>query len=213
MKPSGLNEISQTFPFKLPPLPYNHNALEPYISEKTLLFHYNKHHQKYIDTTNELVKGTDFEKSTLDKIILATSNDEKYRKLFNNAAQAWNHWFFWNSLKKDGGGIPQGNILDMINSSFDSYDQFVKEFADISIAQFGSGWGWVVLDGKKLKVIKTSNAENPLPHNLKPILALDVWEHAYYLDYQNKRNEFVLSVIKNLLNWDFAEYNLSLQSK
>lgn len=213
MTPFGLNEISQTAPFKLPPLPYDLIALEPYISEKTLSFHYNKHHQKYIDTTNELVKGTDFEKSTLDKIITATSNDKKYRKLFNNAAQAWNHWFFWNSLKKDGGGIPKGNVLDLINSSFGSYNQFAMEFADISIAQFGSGWGWVVQDGEELKVMKSSNAENPLIYNLKPILALDVWEHAYYLDYQNKRNEFVISVIKNLLNWDFAEYNLSHSQK
>src|SRR5690554_1284908 len=210
MQPAGLNEISQTAPFKLPPLPFNHDALAPHISEKTLSFHYDKHHKKYIDTTNDLIKGTEFEESKLDEIIRSTANNEKYRKLFNNAAQSWNHWFFWNCLKKDGGGIPKGNLLDLINSSFGSYDQFVKEFADSSISQFGSGWGWLVKDGDKLKVVKTQNADNPLSHNLKPVLTIDVWEHAYYLDYQNKRNEFVFEIINNLINWDFAEYNLSL---
>ncbi|NLD98242.1 MAG: superoxide dismutase [Fibrobacter sp.] len=207
MEPVGLNLIKSTAPFELPPLPYSYTALSPSISEKTLSFHHDKHHRKYVTTTNELIKGTQYEKSTLEQIIKGTNGNAEMQKLFNNASQAWNHWFYWNSLKPGGGKTPEGKIRQIIDNSFGSYDTFVKEFSSIAIEQFGSGYAWIVKDGERLRAIKTSNAENPIAMNIMPVLALDVWEHSYYLDYQNKRQDYVMAVISNCLNWEFAEMN------
>ncbi len=192
----------------LPPLPYADTALEPVISSNTLSFHYGKHHKAYVDNLNKLVKGTEFESATLDKIIIETAGKPDKAPLFNNAAQSWNHTFYWNSLKGNGGGKPGGKIAQMIDAAFGSYDNFRKEFSATTVSQFGSGWGWLVLDGGALKVVKTGNAEVPFTKGQKPLLTIDVWEHAYYLDHQNKRAAYVDGVINKLLNWSFAEQNL-----
>ncbi len=194
--------------FTLPPLPYAENALEPVISANTMSFHYGKHHKTYVDNLNNLVKGTDFENATLEKIINETAGKADKAGLFNNAAQIWNHTFYWHSMKPKGGGKPGGKLAQMIDASFGSFDAFRKELATTTVSQFGSGWGWLVLDGGALKVVKTSNAEVPFTKGQKPLLTIDVWEHAYYLDQQNKRAAYVDAVIDNLLNWDFAAQNL-----
>jgi Fe-Mn family superoxide dismutase len=192
----------------LPPLPYADTALAPVISSNTLSFHYGKHHKGYVDNVNKLVKGTDYESSTLDRIIIETAGKPDKASLFNNAAQSWNHSFYWNSLKGNGGGKPNGKIAQMIDAAFGSYDNFRKEFSATTVSQFGSGWGWLVLDGGALKVVKTGNAEVPFTKRQKPLLTIDVWEHAYYLDHQNQRAAYVDAVINKLLNWDFAAQNL-----
>ncbi|MEO6564811.1 MAG: superoxide dismutase [Casimicrobiaceae bacterium] len=194
--------------FTLPPLPYAENALEPVISANTMSFHYGKHHKTYVDNLNNLVKGTDYENATLEKIITETAGKADKAGLFNNAAQIWNHTFYWNSMKPKGGGKPTGKLATMIDASFGGFDAFRKELATTTVSQFGSGWGWLVLDGGTLKVVKTSNAEVPFTKGQKPLLTIDVWEHAYYLDQQNKRAAYVDAVIDNLLNWDFATQNL-----
>jgi Fe-Mn family superoxide dismutase len=194
--------------FTLPPLPYADNALEPVISANTMSFHYGKHHKTYVDNLNNLVKGTDFENATLEKIINETAGKADKAALFNNAAQIWNHTFYWHSMKPKGGGKPTGKLATMIDASFGSFDAFRKELATTTVSQFGSGWGWLVLDGTALKVVKTANAEVPFTKGQKPLLTIDVWEHAYYLDQQNKRAAYVDAVIDNLLNWDFAAQNL-----
>jgi len=194
--------------FTLPILPYAENALEPVISANTMSFHYGKHHKTYVDNLNNLVKGTDYENATLEKIITETAGKADKAGLFNNAAQVWNHTFYWNSMKPKGGGKPTGKLATMIDSSFGGFDAFRKELATTTVSQFGSGWGWLVLDGGALKVVKTSNAEVPFTKGQKPLLTIDVWEHAYYLDQQNKRAAYVDAVIDNLLNWDFAAQNL-----
>ena len=194
--------------FTLPPLPYAENALEPVISANTMSFHYGKHHKTYVDNLNNLVKGTDYENATLEKIINETAGKADKAGLFNNAAQIWNHTFYWNSMKPKGGGKPTGKLATMIDTSFGGFDAFRKELATTTVSQFGSGWGWLVLDGGALKVVKTSNAEVPFTKGQKPLLTIDVWEHAYYLDQQNKRAAYVDAVIDNLLNWDFAAQNL-----
>jgi len=192
----------------LPPLPYADTALAPVISSNTLSLHYGKHHKGYVDNVNKLVKGTDYESSTLDRIIIETAGKPDKTSLFNNAAQSWNHSFYWNSLKGNGGGKPNGKIAQMIDAAFGSYDNFRKEFSATTVSQFGSGWGWLVLDGGALKVVKTGNAEVPFTKRQKPLLTIDVWEHAYYLDHQNQRAAYVDAVINKLLNWDFAAQNL-----
>ncbi len=194
--------------FTLPMLPYAENALEPVISANTMSFHYGKHHKTYVDNLNNLVKGTDYENATLEKIITETAGKADKAGLFNNAAQIWNHTFYWHSMKPKGGGKPTGKLATMIDSSFGGFDAFRKELATTTVSQFGSGWGWLVLDGGALKVVKTSNAEVPFTKGQKPLLTIDVWEHAYYLDQQNKRAAYVDAVIDNLLNWDFAAQNL-----
>jgi Fe-Mn family superoxide dismutase len=194
--------------FTLPPLPYAENALEPVISANTMSFHYGKHHKTYVDNLNNLVKGTDFENASLEKIINETAGKADKAALFNNAAQIWNHTFYWHSMKPKGGGKPTGKLAQMIDASFGSFDAFRKELATTTVSQFGSGWGWLVLDGTALKVVKTANAEVPFTKGQKPLLTIDVWEHAYYLDQQNKRAAYVDAVIDNLLNWDFAAQNL-----
>ena len=195
--------------FTLPPLPYADNALEPVISANTISFHYGKHHKTYVDNLNNLVKGTEFESATLESIVNATAGKADKAPVFNNAAQIWNHTFYWHSMKPHGGGKPSGKLVQMIDAAFGSYDEFRKQFSATTVSQFGSGWGWLVVDGGALKVVKTGNAEVPFTKGQKPLLTIDVWEHAYYLDHQNKRAAYVDAVIDRLLNWDFAAANLA----
>ena len=194
--------------FTLPALPYEKTALEPYISANTLDFHHGKHHNAYVNKLNELIAGSDLEGKSLEDIIKATANDASKAGIFNNAAQVWNHSFYWDSMVKNGGGKPTGEIANKIDNDFGSYDNFKKEFHTAGMTQFGSGWAWLVLDGDKLKIVKTANAETPITKGLKPIIVADVWEHAYYLDFQNKRPDYLNSFLDNLVNWDFANNNL-----
>ena len=194
---------------ELPPLPYAQDALAPVISAETLSFHYGKHHKAYVDNLNKLVAGTDLADTPLEKVIAATAGKPDKAGVFNNAAQIWNHTFFWNSLKPNGGGAPAGAIASGIETAFGSFDNFKKEFANAAMTQFGSGWAWLVADKGTLKVVKTPNAETPLTSGLTPLVTIDVWEHAYYLDYQNRRADFVSAVIDKLLNWEFANANLA----
>ena len=193
----------------LPELPFTKDALEPYISSKTLDFHYGKHHNAYVVNTNKLLENHALKEKTLEEIIKNTTGNSSQTGLFNNAAQVWNHTFYWNSIKPKGGGQPTGRIADKINNDLGGYDKFVEALQTAGVSQFGSGWAWLVVnkDGK-LEVTKTANADTPLAHGLKPVLTVDVWEHAYYLDYQNRRPDYVKSFIENLINWDFANSNI-----
>ncbi|MGB5064218.1 MAG: superoxide dismutase [Candidatus Competibacter sp.] len=195
-------------PFTLPPLPYANNALEPAISARTIGFHYGKHHQGYVNNLNKLVAGTPLADQPLEAVIKATATPDQ-TVIFNNAAQIWNHTFYWNSLRPKGGGKPSGALAEMIDKSFGGFEQFKTEFAKAATSQFGSGWAWLVKDGDKLAVVKTGNADTPLVHGQKPLLTVDVWEHAYYLDYQNRRADYVTAVLDGLINWDFAAQNLA----
>ena len=196
--------------FTLPLLPYEKTALAPHMSVQTLEFHYGKHHQAYIDNLNKLVIGTDLEPETLENIIIKTAHNQDKASIFNNAAQAYNHDFFWRGLRPASGGSaePTPELLALINKNFTSLDNFYSEFKTTATGVFGSGWVWLVKDGDDLKIIKTANADNPVAHNLKPLWVLDVWEHAYYLDYQNRRADFIKAVLHNLLNWEFIVANL-----
>ena len=195
--------------FTLMALPYADDALAPIVSPNTISFHHGKHHKTYVDNLNNLVKGTELEGQSLEAIVTATAGKADKAPLFNNAAQIWNHDFYWNSLKPNGGGLPTGKVADKINESFGSFDEFKKQMAATTVGQFGSGWGWLVADAAgKLKVVKTGNAEVPMTQGLKPLLTIDVWEHAYYLDHQNRRADYVNAVIDKLLNWEFAAKNL-----
>jgi len=193
---------------KLPDLPYERKALEPHISERTLEFHHGKHHASYVKKTNDLLEGTALADKPLEEIIQAAFKDQKKTALFNNAAQVWNHSFFWNCMTPDGGNEPSGDLAKRIKDDFGSFDQFCEQFEDAAVAQLGSGWAWLVEDRGKLAVMKTANAENPLVHGKKPLLTCDVWEHAYYLDYQNRRPDFVKAFLEHLASWEFAEQNL-----
>lgn len=194
---------------ELPALPYEADALEPYIGATTLGFHHGKHHQTYVTNTNNLIKGTDLENASLEALIAASANNAEKVGLFNNAAQVWNHTFYWSCMKKGGGGAPTGAIAAKINEDFGSYDAFAEAFKNAGLTQFGSGWAWLVLEGGKLKITKTPNADTPMAHGQKAILTVDVWEHAYYLDYQNKRADYIDTFLKYLVNWDFANANLA----
>jgi superoxide dismutase, Fe-Mn family len=195
--------------FELPPLPFAKDALEPTISARTFEFHHGKHHQAYVTNLNNLVKDSPMASQSLEDIIRATAKDEAKVGVFNNAAQVWNHTFFWNSMKPKGGGQPSGNVQSAINGAFGSFDKFKDEFKQAAATQFGSGWAWLVIDGGKLKVTKTANAVNPMSQGQTALLTCDVWEHAYYLDYQNRRPDFVAAFLDNLVNWDFVAQNLS----
>ena len=195
-------------PLSLPPLPYAENALEPVISAKTLSFHYGKHHKTYVDNTNKLIAGTELADRPLEDIVTATAGKSDRVAIFNNAAQAWNHQFYWQCLKPNGGGTPPAVLKQKIEEAFGSVDACTKELSATAVAQFGSGWAWLVLESSKLKVIKTANADTPLSQGAKPLLCIDVWEHAYYLDYQNKRVDHVNALLDKLVNWEFAERNL-----
>lgn len=202
------DKIESAKAYVLPSLPYAENALEPVISAKTISFHYGKHHKGYVDNLNKLTAGTNYEGMPLEKIILATAGKKDMTAIFNNAAQTWNHSFFWNSLSPNGGGEAPEALKQKIKESFGTVDALKKELALAATGQFGSGWAWLVLDGDKLKVVKTSNAESPLTMGVKPLLTIDVWEHAYYLDYQNRRADYVNALLDKLVNWSFASENL-----
>jgi len=193
----------------LPSLPYDKDALSPFISANTLDFHHGKHHKAYVDNLNKLIEGTDLDKLSLPEIIKISSKDAAKIGIFNNAAQAWNHAFYWHCLKAGGGGKPGGEIAKMIDAAWGSYEKFAEELKNAGATQFGSGWAWLILEGKDLKIVKTANADTPLAHDQKPLLRIDVWEHAYYLDYQNRRPDYLAAVIQNLINWDFVTANLS----
>lgn len=189
--------------FELPPLPYAKDALQPHISAETLEFHYGKHHQAYMNNLKGLLEGKPEANKSLEEIIKESSGG-----VFNNAAQVWNHTFFWSCMKPGGGGKPTGELASMIDRDFGGYDKFKEAFAKACVTQFGSGWGWLIVEGDKLSVMQTSNADLPMKHGKKALLTVDVWEHAYYIDYRNLRPKFVETVIDNLLNWDFANQNL-----
>ncbi len=201
--------MPQTAPFELPPLPWDQGALAPVISARTIGLHYGKHHATYVKKLNELVAGTRFAEMPLDHVIAATVGGAESQKIFNNAAQAWNHAFFWSCLRPGGGGEPERNIAKRLEADFGGYAPFRERFAQAAVDCFGSGWAWLVARGDKLEVLATSNAGTPLTMGATPLLAIDVWEHAYYLDYENRRPEFVAAVIDKLLNWDFAEEQLA----
>ncbi|MDC8445201.1 MAG: superoxide dismutase [Nitrosomonas sp.] len=194
--------------FILAPLPYADNALEPVISANTLSFHYGKHHKTYVDNLNNLVAGTDLAGQSLEQIIRAVAGKADKAGIFNNAAQVWNHMFYWHSLRPNGGGEPPADLKQKIEQSFGSLDACKKEFANAAMTQFGSGWAWLVQDGDKIAVAKTGNAESPITQNVRPLLTIDVWEHAYYLDYQNRRADYVNTILDKLINWEFARANL-----
>jgi superoxide dismutase, Fe-Mn family len=194
---------------ELPPLPWGESALAPHISQETISFHYGKHHKAYVDNANKMIEGTDLAKASLEEIVKAAAGKSDKKGLFNNAAQVWNHSFYWQSLHPKGGGQPSGKLLDQIKSAFGDFAAFKDALAKAAVTQFGSGWAWVVLEGGKLKVEQTPNAETPLTApGKKPLLTIDVWEHAYYVDYRNKRPDYVGVVIDKLLNWEFAAKNL-----
>jgi Fe-Mn family superoxide dismutase len=196
---------------QLPALPYAENALEPVISARTLGFHYGKHHKGYLDNLNKLIAVSELESMPLEEIIKVTSKtkDKDGVAIFNNAAQVWNHTFFWSSMKPNGGGKPGGALLEKIEKSFGSYEKFRQAFVDAAMGQFGSGWVWLVADPDGLKIIKTSNADTPVAHGQKALITCDVWEHAYYLDYQNRRKDFVAAFLDSLVNWEFASAQLA----
>jgi superoxide dismutase, Fe-Mn family len=195
-------------PHVLPPLPYAENALEPVISAHTIGVHYGKHHKTYVDNLNKLIAGTELAEMPLEKIIAAAAGKPDKAGIFNNAAQVWNHTFYWHSLRPHGGGEPPAALKQKIEAAFGGVAGFTQELANAAVTQFGSGWAWLVLAGDTLKVVKTANADNPTTQGLKPLLTIDVWEHAYYLDYQNRRADYVNAVIEKLFNWEFAAENL-----
>ncbi len=188
----------------LPDLPFDKNALTPYISEQTIGFHYGKHHSTYVEKTNKLIEGTDLAGQDLETIIKKTSGDSSKSAIFNNAAQVWNHSFYWKCMKPGGGGSPSGAAAKKINSDFGSYEKFAEQFKNSAAALFGSGWAWLILKEGRLEIIQTPNAETPLARGLKPLLTVDVWEHAYYLDYQNRRPDYLNAFMQHLVNWDFV---------
>jgi Fe-Mn family superoxide dismutase len=193
---------------ELPPLPYAQEALEPHISARTLEFHHGKHHAAYVNNLNNLIKETELAHKALEDLIQLSAHDSSKIGIFNNAAQVWNHTFYWHSMSPQGGGSPKGSLKDKINQDFGSFDAFVKEFKQAATTQFGSGWAWLVLDNGKLKVTKTGNADLPMIHGQTALLNCDVWEHAYYLDYQNRRPDYVTVFLESLAHWGFAEANL-----
>jgi Fe-Mn family superoxide dismutase len=195
-------------PHVLPSLPYAEGALAPVISAQTVGIHYGKHHKTYVDNLNGLVKGTEFADLTLERIIADTAGKHDKTAIFNNAAQVWNHTFYWRSLRPNGGGALPAALREKIEASFGSVDACKQELSTAALTQFGSGWAWLVIDGSKLAVVKTSNAAVPMTVGMKPLLCLDVWEHAYYLDYQNRRADYIKAVLDTLVNWDFAHENL-----
>lgn len=202
------HKIESAAAYTLPVLPYAEDALEPIISADTISFHYDKHHKGYVDNLNKLIAGTEFAGLPLEMIITKTAGKKEQAAIFNNASQAWNHAFYWKSLTPKGGGEPPSVLKANIEASFGSVDACKEELADAATTQFGSGWAWLVLDDDKLKVVKTGNADSPLTKGMKPLLTIDVWEHAYYLDYENRRGNHVNAVLDKLINWNFAADNL-----
>ena len=197
----------------LPALPYGYDDLAPHISKETLEYHHDKHHNTYVVNLNNLIKGTDLEGKTLEEIIKATAGDAAKAGIFNNAAQVWNHTFYWNSMKPNGGGKPTGAIAAKIDEAFGSYEKFAEEFTAAATTQFGSGWAWLVADevNGKLSITKTSNADTPLAHGQIAVLTIDVWEHAYYIDFRNLRPKYIATFLESLVNWDYANAKLAGQ--
>lgn len=195
--------------FQLPDLPYAQDALEPHISSETLSFHYGKHHNAYVGKLNDLVKDTELADKSLEDIMRATAGDAGKAGVFNNAAQVWNHTFYWNSMTPNGGGKPSGALAAKIDENFGSFDAFREAFTNAGATQFGSGWAWLVLKNGKLEVTKTANADCPLTDGATPLLTMDIWEHAYYLDYQNRRPDYMSTFLDKLVNWAFAEENFA----
>lgn len=196
-------------PFTLPALPWADNALDPIISANTMSFHHGKHHKAYVDNLNKLVEGTPMADQSLEAIIKASAGDASKAGLFNNSAQIWNHTFFWHSMAPNAGGKPTGKVAELIDRDLGGYDKFKEEFAKAAMGRFGSGWAWLSLKDDKLVISSTPNAETPLTAGATPLLTIDVWEHAYYLDHQNRRADFVNAIIDKLLNWNFANENLA----
>jgi Fe-Mn family superoxide dismutase len=205
---TGTDVIENTALHVLPPLPYAENALDPVISARTIGFHYGKHHKGYVETLNKLIAGTPLATLSLEKLIAETAGKADKIAIFNNAAQTWNHTFYWSSLRPKGGGEPPAALKQRIEASFGTLDACKKELAKAATTEFGSGWAWLVLEADKLKVVKTDNAETSLTKGVQPLLTIDVWEHAYYLDYQNRRADYVNAVLDKLINWGFAADNL-----
>jgi Fe-Mn family superoxide dismutase len=201
--------LKAALPHVLPPLPHAENAFEPIITANTVRFHYGKHHKGYVDNLNKLIAGTEFANLPLEKIITETAGKTDKTAIFNNAAQAWNHTFYWDSMRPKGGGEPPAALKQKIEASFGSVDACKKELAAAAVSQFGSGWAWLVIESGRLKVVKTANADVPLITGMTPLLTIDVWEHAYYLDYQNRRADYVSAVLDKLINWEFALQNAS----
>jgi Fe-Mn family superoxide dismutase len=195
--------------FELPPLPYPKNALEPYTSARTLEFHHGKHHQAYVTTLNGLIEGSPMERQSLEELIKSAYKDESKTAVFNNAAQAWNHTFFWNCMKPKGGGSPSGDIARAIERDLGGFAKFEEDFKKAAVGQFGSGWAWLVVDKGKLKITHTQNGVDPLALGQTALLTCDVWEHAYYLDFQNRRPDFAQAFLDHLINWDFVAQNLT----
>jgi Fe-Mn family superoxide dismutase len=208
ISPRSRAQDTPTGPFSLMKLPYPESALDPVISANTIGFHYGKHHQGYVDNLNKLVAGTELADMPLEKIVVGTAGKADQTAVFNNAAQVWNHDFYWASLKPGGGGEPPAELATRMEFSFGSVDACKDELKKAALGQFGSGWAWLAQDGDKLVVAKTGNADNPLTQGMKPLVTIDVWEHAYYLDYQNRRADYVQAVLDKLINWGFAAENL-----
>ena len=202
-------EANQTAqPFILPDLPYNKDSFKPHFSAETFDYHHGKHHQAYVNNLNNLLQtNKELAGKNLEDIIILSNIDSLLKGVFNNAAQVWNHTFFWHSIKPAGGGKPKGDLLEQINKDFGGLEKFLTEFKTAAVGQFGSGWVWLVCHEEKLHIVKTSNAETPITQNMQPLLACDVWEHAYYIDYRNKRPDYIDVYIEHMINWDFAEEN------
>jgi Fe-Mn family superoxide dismutase len=199
--------------FELPPLPYAKNALEPHITANTLSFHHEKHHQTYVTNLNNLIPNTECASLSLEEIMMKSASASSHVGIFNNAAQVWNHTFYWNCLQANGGGTPTGALADQITRDFGSFDTFRNDLKQAALTQFGSGWAWLVMtaDGK-LAITKTGNADCPLVHGQTPLLTIDVWEHAYYLDFQNRRADYAEAFMTHLVNWDFVAANFAKAS-
>lgn len=204
----GLRGMAWSAALELPPLPYADTALDPVISANTLGFHYGKHHKGYLTNLNKLIAGTEYADMSLDEIVKATAGNAEKTAIFNNAAQTWNHTFYWNSLAPKGGGEPPAELKKRMEASFGDVATCLKELQSAAVGRFASGWAWLVADGNELKVMNTMNADTPLTMGVKPLLTIDVWEHAYYLDYQNRRADYVTAVLEKLINWEFAVSNL-----
>jgi superoxide dismutase, Fe-Mn family len=200
--------METTMAIQLPQLPYALDALEPHVSRATLQVHHGQHHRAYVEKAQALAKQMHMADQPLERIILQTVGQNGRRELFNSAAQAWNHTFYWRSLRPGGGGAPKGEIAKRIDGDFGSYAAFADLFAAAAGGRFGSGWAWLVLDGGKLEITTTANADTPLAHGQVPLLTVDVWEHAYYLDYKNRRADYLTAIVQHLLHWEFAERNL-----
>ena len=194
--------------FELPDLPYDYEALAPYMSAKTLHLHHDKHHQAYVTNLNNLIEGTEFAGKSLEDIVTGSYGDPAKQGIFNNAGQHWNHNLFWRIMKKGGGGTPGGELAKRIDDAFGSFDAFKEQFKTAGVTQFGSGWAWLAVQDDQLKIMKTPNGENPLVHGMRPILGVDVWEHAYYVDYENRRPEYLAAFLNSLVNWEEVEAEL-----